>query len=89
MDDVHVQCNFLRPRDGTTPAAVKSSLNLKESRGAGRWCDQFRGVLLIWIIVGVRPVALVGANGSCLDTFLSSIISLFVLPLSGKRSGID
>ena len=31
---------------------------------------QFRGVLLIWIIVGQGPVALaVGAGGSCLDIF--------------------
>ena len=38
-----------------------------------RWCwviCQFRGVLLIWIIVGQRPTALaVGAGGSCLDIF--------------------
>ena len=34
----------------------------------------------IWIIVGQEPTALaVGAGGSCLDIFLSSIISLFLL----------
>ena len=58
-----------------------------------RWCwvhFQGRGVLLIWIRVGQGPSALaVGAGGSCLDIFLSSIISLFFLPLSGKRSDMD
>ena len=58
-----------------------------------RWCwvnFQCRGVLLIWIIVGQGPTALaVGAGGGCLDIFLSSIISLFLLPLSGRRPDID
>ena len=41
---------------------------------------------LIWIRVGQGPSALaVGAGGGCLDIFLSSIISLFFLPLSGRR----
>ena len=37
------------------------------------------------------PTALaVGAGGGCLDIFLSSIISLFFLPLSGgRRPDID
>ena len=40
------------------------------------------GVLLTWIIVGQGPTALTGvAGGDCLDIFLSSIISLFFLPL--------
>ena len=40
------------------------------------------GVLLTWIIVGQGPTALTGvAGGGCLDIFLSSIISLFFLPL--------
>ena len=44
----------------------------------------------IWIIVGQGPTALaVGAGGGCLDFFSSSIISLFLLPLSGRRLGID
>ena len=30
-----------------------------------------------------------GAGGGCLDIFLSSIISLFFLPLSGRRPDID
>ena len=38
-----------------------------------RWCwvnFQCRGVLLIWIIVGLGPTALaVGAGGGCLDVF--------------------
>ena len=45
---------------------------------------QCRGVLLNRIRVGQGPTALaVGANGGCLDIFLSSIIFLFFLPLSG------
>ena len=48
------------------------------------------GVLLIWIIVGQRPVALaVGAGGGCLDIFLSSVLSLLFLPLFGRRPDID
>ena len=44
----------------------------------------------IWIIVGQGPFVLaVGAGGGCLDIFLSSITSLFFLPLSGKRPDID
>ena len=36
------------------------------------------------------PTALaVGAGGGCLDIFLSSIISLFFPPLSGRRPDID
>ena len=53
-----------------------------------RWCwvnFQCWGVLLIWMRVGQGPTALaVGAGGGCLDIFfLSSVISLFFLPLSG------
>ena len=46
--------------------------------------SQCPGVLLIWIIVGQGPTALaVGAGGGCLGIFLlSSIVSLFFLPLS-------
>ena len=44
----------------------------------------------IWIIVGQGPTALaVGAGGDSLDIFLWSIISLFLLPLSGRRPDID
>ena len=45
----------------------------------------------VWIIVGQGPTALAGgAGGGCLDIFfLSSIISLFLLPLSGRRPDID
>ena len=51
---------------------------------------QCRGVLLIWIIVGQGPVALVvGAGGGCLDIFLSSVLSLLFLPLFGRRPDID
>ena len=48
------------------------------------------GVILIWITVEQGPTALaVGAGGGCLDIFSSSIISLFFLPLSGRRPDID
>ena len=50
-----------------------------------RWCwvnFECRGVLLIRIRVGQGPIVLaVGAGGGCLDFFLSSIFSLFFLPL--------
>ena len=43
-----------------------------------------------WNRVGQGPTALaVGAGGGCLDIFLSSIISLFFLPLSGRRPNVD
>ena len=58
-----------------------------------RWCwvnFQCRGVLLIWIIVGQGPAVLaVGAGGDVWLYFLSSIISLFFLPLYGSRPDID
>ena len=82
---------------------IRSSIRLYEqidehtnNPGGGRvvrrcWVNfQCRGVLLIWIRVGQGPIVLaVSAVGSCLDNFLSSITSLFFLPLSGRRSGID
>ena len=45
----------------------------------------------VWIIVGQGPTALAGgADWGCLDIFfLSSIISVFLLPLSGRRPDID
>ena len=44
-----------------------------------RWCDG-AGEIPVWIRVGQGPTALaVDAGGSCLDIFLSSIISLFFL----------
>ena len=58
-----------------------------------QWCwvnFQCRGVLLVWMVLGQRPTALaVGAGGGGLDLFLSSIISHFFLPLSGRRPNID
>ena len=58
-----------------------------------RWCWvnlQCRGVLLIWISVGQGPTALaVGAGWVVWMFFLSSIISLSFLPLSGRRPDID
>ena len=49
-----------------------------------------QGVLLIWIIVGQGPIALAeGAGGVVLTFCLSSIISRFFLPLSGRRPDID
>ena len=44
----------------------------------------------IWMIVGQGPIALaVGAGRVVWIFFLSSIISLFFLPLSGRRPNID
>ena len=58
-----------------------------------QWCwvnFQYRGVLLIWMIVGQGPSALaVGAGGVVWTFLISSIISLFFLPLSGRRPDID
>ena len=58
-----------------------------------RWCwvnFQCRGVLLNWDRVGQGPAALVvSVGGDSLDVFLSSVISLFFLPLSGRRPDID
>ena len=51
---------------------------------------QGQGVLLIWIIVGHGPIALaIGFVGVVWTLFLSSITSLFFLPLSGRRPDID
>ena len=51
---------------------------------------QCRGVLLIWIIVGQGPTALVvDKSVGCLDIFLSSVIFLLYLPLSGRRPDKD
>ena len=39
--------------------------------------------------IGQRPFALaVGAGGGCLEFLLSSILSLLLLPFSGKRPDI-
>ena len=44
----------------------------------------------IWIIVGQGPIALaIGAGGGVWTFFLSSITSLFFIPLSGRRPDID
>ena len=68
------------------------SHTLKVAEMAG-WCwvnFQCRDVLLILIIVGQGPTALtVRAGEDCLDFFLSSIISLFFLPLSRRRPNVD
>ena len=49
---------------------------------------QCQGVLLTWITVGQGPIVLaVGAGGGVFG--LSSITSLFFLPLSGRRPDID
>ena len=49
-----------------------------------------RGDLLIWIRVGQGPTALaVGAGLVVWTFFLSFIISLFFLRLSGRRPDID
>ena len=55
---------------------------------------QCRGVLLIWNTVGQGPTVLaVGAGMGCVDIFSFvyhfSLLSLFFLPLSGRRPDID
>ena len=51
---------------------------------------EHQGLLLLWITVGQGPTALtVGAGGGCFDIFLSSIISLFFLPISGRHPDIE
>ena len=42
-----------------------------------------------WNGVGQGPTALAVGAGGVVWTFLSSIISLFFLPLSGRRPDID
>ena len=60
-----------------------------------RWCwvsFQLRDILLFWIRVRQGPVALAegaGAGGVIRIFLLSSIISFFFLPLSGRRPDID
>ena len=76
------------------PKLHKQSRYVEQGGGrVVRWCWvnlQCRGVLLIWIMVGQGPIALaVGAGGGCLVIFFSSIISLFFLPISGRRPDID
>ena len=51
-----------------------------------RCCVNFQcqGVLLIWIMVGQRPVALaVGAGGGCLDIFSLVYLFSFLSPSLG------
>ena len=44
----------------------------------------------MWLIVGQGHIALlVRAKGSCMDIFLSSVISVFFFPVSGIRPDID
>ena len=69
---------------------------LSKCNGGGRvvrrcWLNfQCQGVLLAWITVGQGPIVLaVGAGVGCLEFFLSSITSVFILPLSGRRPDID
>ena len=51
---------------------------------------QCRGVLLVWMIVGQGSIALaIGAGRGCLDIFSLNFISLFFLPLFGRRPDID
>ena len=48
------------------------------------------GRLTIWMSVGQGPITLVvGAGGGVWTVLLSSIFSLFFLPLFGRRPDID
>ena len=89
MFSIWIDCDHL-----DVPAGISSRSLIYGGGRVVRWYwvnFQCQGVLLIWIIVGQGPTALaVGAGGGCLDIFfLSSIISLFFLPLSGRRPDID
>ena len=57
-----------------------------------RWCwvnFQWKGILLIWIIVWQGPIALVvGAGGGGLDIF-SLVYHFSFLPVFGRRPDID
>ena len=51
---------------------------------------QCRDVLLIRILIGQVPIALaVGADGGCLDIFLSRLSFLISFSLSGERPDTD
>ena len=69
------------------------SLSLRGGRVERRcWVNfQCRGVLLVWMMVGQGPIALaVGADGGLFGHFfLSSIFSLFFLPLFERWPDID
>ena len=65
-------------------------------RGDGwvmRWCwvnFQYRGVLLIWIIVGQGPIVLAEvAGGGLFGHLFCRLSSLLFLLLSGRRLDID
>ena len=64
---------------GSTIPAFRSWPLLRRGGQVVRSCCvnfQCKGILLIWIIVGQRPIALaVGAGGECLDIFF--LIYLF------------
>ena len=75
---------------------VLSERHINLFGGGGRveqrcWVNlQCQGVLLVWMIVGQGLIALaVGAGGGCLNIFLSSTFSLFILTLFGRRPDID
>ena len=92
---IHRRCleNFLsRPRNELQVGLPSKAKSFGGGRMVRRCWIKFqgRGVLLIWIIVGQGPIALaVGAGGGVWAFFLSSITSLFFLPLSGRRPDID
>ena len=80
----HATSGFRRTRN----AIIARSWSLPISVGGGWvvrrcWVNvQCQGVLLIWIIVGQGPIVLaVDAGGGVWTFFLSSIFSLFFLPL--------
>ena len=75
---------------GSVPVHFNKGLSCSSSKDTGdgrvvRWClgnFQSLGVLLILIIVGQGPTALTAGAVEVWTFFLSSIISLFCLPLS-------
>ena len=72
---------------GHTQVALKNTFTRTTKEGVVGWCDGAgsRSVLLILIVVGQGPTSLVvGATRGGWTFFLSSIVSFFFPPLSGR-----
>ena len=77
ISKVNFLCRYLKNQ-------MYLALEVGSGRVVRRCCVNFeyRGVPLIWLIEGQGPTALaVGAGGDVWTFFLSSIFSLFFLPL--------
>ena len=95
---IHPVLQFLNFNQVSTVCKLQGYIVCSLFLGGGRrvelrcWVNfQCRGVLLVWMIVEQGPIVLaVGAGGGLFGHFfLSSIFSLFFLPLFGRRPNID